>query len=312
MEKISLLQSFAMDKNGRIRSVDEVSRGMACDCVCPCCGEPVIARQGEIREWHFAHASGADCDGGAEGALHAAAKQVLVESGGMAIPARCVTATASLPDGRQGTAEAGCPEAWIDFGTIETERKVGDLRPDIVATVGTDVLFIEVAVTHFIDHAKAQKIESLGFPTLEIDLANLHREKWTWEALFEVVVESVAEKRWISPMAGKALYDEANNAAIQAALALPCPAPVPTPHQKPPRTRFMIGGRIVDLIEFPFGIGLWNSYDPSVNAVTKMLMRMVGGRWQPRFKNWLAPAGAKEYLYEELEKLSSTPPTRVS
>ena len=146
MEKLSLLQSFAMDKTGRIRSIDEVNRGLACECVCPCCEEPVLARQGDVREWHFAHASGAECDGGAEGALHAAAKQVLLESGGMAIPERRVTASASLPDGRHATASAVRPEAWIDFGTIEAEKKIGEVRPDIIATVGAEVIFIEIAV----------------------------------------------------------------------------------------------------------------------------------------------------------------------
>lgn len=310
MERLSLLQSFAMDKNGRIRSIDEVNRGLACECVCPYCEEPVLARQGDVREWHFAHASGSECDGGAEGALHAAAKQLLLESGGMAIPERRVTASASLPDGRHAAAEAARPETWIDFATIEAERKIGELRPDIIATVGTEVIFIEVAVTHFIDREKATKIESLGFPTLEIDIAKLHREKWSWEELFGVVVEGVTAKRWISPMSGKALHDEAHSAAIQAAFALPA-VPLPhTPPQKPPRTRFMVGGRIVDLIELPFGIALWNSFDPSVNAVTKSLMQRVGGRWQPRFKNWLAPIEAKDYVLSELTKLSSAPPTR--
>ncbi|WP_407279718.1 competence protein CoiA family protein [Aromatoleum evansii] len=311
MESLSLLQSFAMDKNGRIRSVEEVSRGLACDCVCPCCGEPVLARQGDVREWHFAHASGAECDGGAEGALHAAAKQVLIESGGMAIPERRVSTKATLPDGRQGTGDAVRPEAWIEFATIEAEKKVGELRPDIVATVGTEVLFVEVAVTHFVDDDKSQKLESLGFPTIEIDLAKMHREKWAWEDVFEVVVEGVQAKRWIRLMDASPLHDEAHYAAMQAALALPAPTPVEASPQKAPRTRFLIGGRIVDLIEHPFGIALWSSYDPSVNAVIKSLMRIVGGRWQPRFKNWLAPTAARDYLFEELAKLSTTSPARV-
>lgn len=82
MENQSLLQSFAMDKEDRIRSVEEVARGLACECACTSCGDQVIARQGEIREWHFAHAAESDCEGGAETALHLAAKQLLLESGG--------------------------------------------------------------------------------------------------------------------------------------------------------------------------------------------------------------------------------------
>ena len=43
MNHNSLLQSFAVNKDGLTVSVDEVSRGLACECFCPACGEPVIA-----------------------------------------------------------------------------------------------------------------------------------------------------------------------------------------------------------------------------------------------------------------------------
>lgn len=32
-------------------------RGKECRCICPSCKTPLIARQGNIKEWHFAHAS---------------------------------------------------------------------------------------------------------------------------------------------------------------------------------------------------------------------------------------------------------------
>lgn len=32
-------------------------RGKQCGCICPSCRTPLIARQGNIKEWHFAHAS---------------------------------------------------------------------------------------------------------------------------------------------------------------------------------------------------------------------------------------------------------------
>jgi competence CoiA-like predicted nuclease len=35
--------------------VANVSRGGECGCICPSCKTPLIARQGDIKEWHFAH-----------------------------------------------------------------------------------------------------------------------------------------------------------------------------------------------------------------------------------------------------------------
>jgi len=37
--------------------VEDVPRGAKCGCICPACKTPLIARQGEEKEWHFAHAS---------------------------------------------------------------------------------------------------------------------------------------------------------------------------------------------------------------------------------------------------------------
>jgi len=37
--------------------VENVPRGAKCGCICPACKTPLIARQGEEKEWHFAHAS---------------------------------------------------------------------------------------------------------------------------------------------------------------------------------------------------------------------------------------------------------------
>ena len=37
--------------------VSDVPRGKDCGCVCPSCKTPLIARHGDIKEWHFAHAT---------------------------------------------------------------------------------------------------------------------------------------------------------------------------------------------------------------------------------------------------------------
>ena len=99
---------------------------------------------------------------------------------------------------------------------------------------------------------------------------------------------------------------------VQAALIQPVPVTEP-PAVKPSsaiRTRFWIKERMVDSIERPFGIAVWSPYDPELNALIKSIVRLLGGRWQPRFKNWLLPLEAKAWLFEELTKHSSRPPER--
>lgn len=312
MENSSLHQLFAMDKEGRIRSVEEVTRGLACECICPSCGAPVIARQGAVREWHFAHTAESDCKGGMETALHLAAKQLLLESGGLTIPEIRVQREVQLPDGRVGRGEAYRPERWVDFQTVEAEKTVGTIRPDIVAAVGSEMLFIEIAVTHFVDEEKRSTLASYEAPTLEIDLASYQGQHWTWELLGDCVIENTLHKRWVHILDQRNLADEAFQAATQAALVQPIPITESQAVKSPSaiRTRFWIKKRMVDTIERPFGIAVWSPYDPELNALIKSIVRLLGGRWQPRFKNWLIPLEAKAWLFEELTKHSSRPPER--
>ncbi len=299
-----LLQSFAVDKDGRIRGVDEVSRGLACDCFCPSCGEKVIARKGEIREWHFAHTSEVECDGAAESALHLAAKQVLLDSSGITLPEVVENVTVELPDGRTGTAQSVRSVVWLDYESVELEKSYGEVKPDAVVSFGDEILFIEIAVTHFVDDEKAKIIEDMDIPTIEIDLSGIGHYKWDWDSLKEAVIDGAILKRWIHQLGKDELVNEARQSAFSIAMA--CPTPVIS--NKPKRTRFWVGKRMIDVIERPFGLAVWSPYDPVLNETVKSLMRIAGGRWQPRFKNWLLPTEAKEWIFGELSKLSSKPP----
>lgn len=45
----------ALDQTGEIQFVGDVARGAACGCFCPVCLSPLVAKQGDQNEWHFAH-----------------------------------------------------------------------------------------------------------------------------------------------------------------------------------------------------------------------------------------------------------------
>ena len=74
----------------RLVRVDEVPRGANCGSVCPSCKRPLVARQGDINDWHFAHTS--ENPGCGETYLHYAGKYALYRrietalSSGLAIP----------------------------------------------------------------------------------------------------------------------------------------------------------------------------------------------------------------------------------
>lgn len=307
MKNHSLLQSFALNKEGLVKSIDDVSRGRSCECYCPSCGEVVIARQGEIRGWHFAHESGSECEGAAESALHLAAKQILADEEGMMLPELAVTGEVELIDGRKASKTIVRPEIWVDFLSIELEKTISNIRPDVVVQVGDTLMFIEIAVTHFVDEKKSSIIEKMGIPTVEINLAAIPRREWDWESLKEVIINEIVYKKWVSPLGLKALEIEAREAAMNEALSLPLQEDeeVNKVH-KPVVTRFIIKNRIVRVTERIFGITIWLQYDKEVLQNTlKPIIKPLAAVWQPKFNHWLMPLEAKDHLFEELRVIAT-------
>ena len=48
---------FALTRDGLLVDIYDVPKGIKCQCICPSCKTPLVARHGTINQWHFAHAS---------------------------------------------------------------------------------------------------------------------------------------------------------------------------------------------------------------------------------------------------------------
>jgi len=72
---------FARDRDGNWRSVEEVPRGLHCDCCCPACDGPVVAKQGHVRVHHFAHHDRRECRHALEASLFGMTVTLLQERG---------------------------------------------------------------------------------------------------------------------------------------------------------------------------------------------------------------------------------------
>ncbi|WHY77279.1 competence protein CoiA family protein [Neobacillus sp. WH10] len=57
-------------KDGKLVHISDVEKGLKCECVCPACNHPLIARKGEKTAHHFAHYNGSECAKSVETALH--------------------------------------------------------------------------------------------------------------------------------------------------------------------------------------------------------------------------------------------------
>lgn len=213
--------TFAHDAQGVLRHVDEVGRGLACDCVCPACGARLVAKQGSVLAHTFAHESGSDCAHGVETALHLAAKEILLKERWLMLPALIEKAQALDSSGRLHGSERSLPQHQMSFDEVTSEVRLGRVVPDIVATGPGTKLLVEVAVTHFVRDApeKLARLVGIGIPAIEIDLSSMS-QGWCPDMLREAVLKQVENKSWLfNPASVDLQADAATAAAMLAAQA---------------------------------------------------------------------------------------------
>ena len=173
--------TYALDASGKMVYIGSVERGLSCNCRCPECDEPLVAKLGHDggRQPHFAHSKGSDCHGAYMTALHRLAEQIIEEEKAVMAPAYKEIEMRRL-----------------SFKEIEVERRTErkDLQPDIVGVTEDGLRWsIEIRYTHEIDERKKAKLQESGITCLEIDV----REQ-TLENLRPFLLESADNREWIN------------------------------------------------------------------------------------------------------------------
>lgn len=177
-------------KNGKSVHISDVERGLACNCVCPACGETLVAKKGNKNIHHFAHHSGQNCEYGYETSLHIAAKEILSKAKRFVIPPVFIEFPNSY---KQKELYSEAKEIPID--DVKLEYRYNDIIPDIVLVSSGKELFVEIFVTHKIDDEKLRKIEKANISTIEIDLSNQDKDI-TEEDLSEILLNNTELKKW--------------------------------------------------------------------------------------------------------------------
>lgn len=174
-----MLCKYALNYNNQLVYIDECANGIVCNCVCPCCGEKMIARNGgKIREHHFAHASGVDCKGYRETILHILSKQIIQENKKLKIP-KYIDANVGkcFLKNENGWYEKNFDlnEQILEFESVEVEERndINSLQPDIVGITKDGLrLWIEIFVTHKCSEEKITVIKEHGINCIEIKIPN--------------------------------------------------------------------------------------------------------------------------------------------
>ncbi|MDI1258260.1 competence protein CoiA family protein [Aquabacterium sp.] len=161
---------------GKLVEPLQVPLGTDCDCSCPGCGGPLIAKHAAAGKMtpHFAHAANTGCEGGLESALHLAAKQLIEERQELVLPPLNIEVTAY---GMRRTALSRSallhPGGTVHLSRVQVEKAIGKIRPDLVVHGNEFELLVEIAFTHFVDETKLAFIRNQGIAAIEVDISDL-------------------------------------------------------------------------------------------------------------------------------------------
>jgi len=184
-------------KAGRILAPADVESGLACDCRCLQCNGLLIAKKGTKRVWHFAHHNVIATQSCIETAIHAAAKQVLLDANWINLPEKRITVSGRTKSGATHTKSKLLLEPrTVRFEYCRDEVWETNIRPDVIGYRGNRRLLVEMFFTHRVDEAKRHKLEELNLPSIEIDLSNLKHDA-DFEAVSQRVLHDVTEKEWL-------------------------------------------------------------------------------------------------------------------
>jgi hypothetical protein len=184
-------------KDGRMHAPADVHSGLACGCTCVGCGATLVAKKGAKKRWHFAHHNVEIGESCAESAIHAAAKQVLLEHNWLRLPGMRVVAYGQATSG-QALAESSVlsEERVVRFERTCAEVWEDGIRPDVVGYRGERRFFVEMYFRHRVDESKRRKIGELKLPTIEVDLSDID-VSMGFDAIAQRVLHETAYKSWL-------------------------------------------------------------------------------------------------------------------
>ena len=217
---------------GKVIHINELNndeRGLKCNCVCPYCKQPLIARMGTERTHHFSHKY-IDCKHSFESGLHLYAKELISKNLKLALPKydllyneycyRVKDFMALLKYYKSSIYEKRKYNEYIDFNRdlfshYETksigrnsilkfddcvlEKRMDNFVPDIILYKNNRPLIVEINVTHKVDIEKYKKIRKSKISCLEIklDLNEFRKKEISKLRLDNMILNSVNNKIWI-------------------------------------------------------------------------------------------------------------------
>jgi hypothetical protein len=204
---------IALNSEQQIVSIYNVESGLACNCYCPTCKAPLVAKNKNKtidtplnagqKVAHFAHANGNDCPNAGETAIHLLAKEILLKEKSLYLP----PLTKDFISLTKATK--------IIFDKVELEKLITingiTIKPDAIGYKKNTRLLIEFYKTHAVDYEKIYKIKAMNESCIEIDLnyiEPLENGQVNIDEIKKMLINNYHTKTWVHSTKTESLYNE--------------------------------------------------------------------------------------------------------
>lgn len=184
---------YALYEKKHLVSVDEVANGLACNCFCPACFCKLEAKQGDIREHHFAHYDKSECEGAIKAELHLIAINLLNELKMIHLPPVTLN--------RNGKIDYYNDTVLTNIVHVDEERN-NNIPRVVVKFNSGKVLYIEVDVQYAQDKTQFEKYKKCNQSAIQIQL-NHEELKDPVNSIRQKLTLNVSGKRWINNSQGE-------------------------------------------------------------------------------------------------------------
>ncbi|NQY83840.1 MAG: competence protein CoiA [Alcanivorax sp.] len=195
--------------------VSHVERGRRCRCICPSCKTPLIARQGDKKTWHFAHASRAvyeethrKCEYSFFVSVRLMARQVIGESIKLEVPKYEDSVSMHLDGMTQPIVEKFlvAKRRTIEIEDVEIERARQGVIVDVVGFVDGYPIILYLTHPGRDIPPELESLEDVACGIIEISLEKAYplfledaEQKSSYlDRLRSFLEKNIESKRWVS------------------------------------------------------------------------------------------------------------------
>lgn len=181
-------------------SDNSIISGLACGCICPSCERPLQANKGQKNAHYFSHDPSLDtiaCENAFETSIHLMSKQIFADHAYTIFGETIVEAKRDDNFGNNHSKKKKVFDKHTkNFTLVQLEQRIENIRPDIIAYTNNIPMLIEIAVTHFCDQSKLEKIKNLDIDAVEIDLSSISYSI-SKDELTELILNKFENKKWL-------------------------------------------------------------------------------------------------------------------